>query len=60
MRLKTLALIVGLAAPPLVAWADMRAAVARLEQKSSDIDRRLARIENSVYGVATNDPAGAP
>lgn len=47
-----MALIAGLAAPPLGAWIDMRLAVVRLEDRSADIDRRLERIERSVYGEA--------
>src|SRR4051812_43513583 len=52
VRLRTMALIAGLAAPPLGAWIDMRLAVVRLEDRSADIDRRLERIERSVYGEA--------
>lgn len=57
MRLKTLALICGIALPPLGAWIEMRVAVARVEDRSADMDRRLERIERSIYGEALNEQA---
>ena len=54
MKLRTLALLAGLLIPPLGAWIEMRVAVARLQDSSAEIDRRLARIERSVYAEATN------